>query len=270
MREILILSRCLSFVFLRIILSAQKYHDKYLSEIEHDNIYVTSYFRRIDARRKARGSLTLLPLKKIERLKFVDPYSPRPSKIERVHLTGQTVKLILEMISVTTFILLDRLFFEVLDLVKRHARMEYTQAGHHDMTLEVRGTGVIASLIRSVIRGFNVKRRVKTVVSNDACLPRPTKVANYVIFKIYSTYVGIWVLLFTAAYTQRLRRVICSFFYRKREKRRVLYLYNESLRRRLGYARYDIEEIVSILGCSVYNYYLTIVQSARARAQFLS
>ncbi|XP_024880185.1 E3 ubiquitin-protein ligase DCST1-like [Temnothorax curvispinosus] len=234
----MIIKRCLSFVFLRIIVSAQTYHEKYLAEIEHDNIYVTSYFRKIDARRKARGSLTLLPLKKIERSKFVDPYSLRPGEAERVNLTGQTMKLILEMLSVTTFILLDRLFFEALDLVRRHSRMEYTQAGHHDMTLEVRGIGVIASLIRSVIRGFNVKRRVKTVVSNSACLPRATRVPNYMILKIYSIYLAIWVLLFTAAYTQRLRRVICSFFYRKREKRRVLYLYNESLRRRLGHARF--------------------------------
>lgn len=105
------------------------------------------------------------------------------------------------------------------------------------MVLEVRGIGVIASLIRRLIRGFNVKRRVKTVVSNSACLPRPNKVPDRMILKIYSTYLGIWLLLFTAAYTQRLRRVICSFFYRKREKRRVLYLYNESLRRRLGHAR---------------------------------
>lgn len=222
-------------------------------------MYVTSYFRKIDARRKTRGSLTLLPLKKIERPKFVDPYNLRPSKLERVHLTSQTVKLLLEMISVTTFILLDRLFFEALDLVKRHAHMEYVQvrnsqlsdifrvlanfgiysvqAGHHDLTLEVRGIGVIATLIRSVVRGFNVKRRVKTVVSNSACLPRASRISNRVIFKIYSTYLGIWLLLFTAAYTQRLRRIICSFFYRKREKRRILYLYNESLRRRLGYAR---------------------------------
>lgn len=121
------LSRCLSFVFLRIIINAQTYHEKYLTEIEHDNVYVTSYFRKIDARRKARGSLTLLPLKKIERSKFVDPYSLRPGKVERVNLVGQTVKLILEMISVTTFILMDRLFFEALDLVRRHSYMEYTQ-----------------------------------------------------------------------------------------------------------------------------------------------
>lgn len=106
------------------------------------------------------------------------------------------------------------------------------------MSLEVRGTGMIASLIRNVIRGFNVKKRVKTVVSNSACLPRPSELSNRVVFKIYSSYLGVFVLLFTAAYTQRLRRVICSFFYRKREKRRVLYLYNESLRRRLGYAKF--------------------------------
>lgn len=122
-------------MFLRIILSAQAYNDKYLTDIEHDNVYVTSYFRKIDARRKARGSLTLLPLKKIERSKFVNPYSLRPSEVERVHLTGQTVKLILEMISVSTFILLDRLFFEALDLVRRHAHMEYTQVRDIQLSL---------------------------------------------------------------------------------------------------------------------------------------
>ncbi|KYM76230.1 DC-STAMP domain-containing protein 1 [Atta colombica] len=123
----IIVKRCLSFIFLRIIFNAQTYHEKYLNDIEHDNVYVTSYFRKIDARRKARDSLTLLPLKKIERLKFVDPYSLRPGQVERVHLAGQTVRLILEMISVTTFILIDRLFFEALDLIRRHSYMEYIQ-----------------------------------------------------------------------------------------------------------------------------------------------
>ncbi|XP_066589961.1 protein sneaky [Prorops nasuta] len=230
--------RCLSFVFLKIILSAQTYHDKYLTEIEHDNIYVTPYFRRIDARRKSKGSLTLLPLKKRERMKFVDPYDPAPSKLERLHLGGQSVKLILEMITATTFVLLDRLFYETLDLVKRHARMEFTQVGHHDMTLDIRGTGLIASLIRSVISGFNIKRRVKNVVSNSACIPKPSELPRNVVVKIYGTYLSIWTLLFVTAYTQRLRRGICSFFYRKREKRRVLYLYNETLRRRLGYVKF--------------------------------
>lgn len=122
-----IIKRCLSFVFLKIILSAQKYHDKYLTEIEHDNIYVTPYFRRIDARRKVRGSMTLLPLKKIERKKFVDPYSWKPSSAEGFHLAGQMVKMLLELIAASVFVILDWLFFEALDLIRRHAYIEYTQ-----------------------------------------------------------------------------------------------------------------------------------------------
>ena len=76
------------------------------------------------------------------------------------------------------------------------------------------------------------------VVTNQACLPRPKKLSTYIILKIYGTYLGIWFMLLSTAYTQRLRRVICSFFYRKREKRRVLYLYNETLRRRAGLFRF--------------------------------
>ncbi|XP_078050611.1 protein sneaky isoform X1 [Augochlora pura] len=230
--------RCLAFVFLKIILSSQRYHDKYMDDIEHDNVYVTPYFRRIDARRKVRGSATLLPLKKIERKKFIDPYSWKPGKEEGFNLMGQMVKLMLEIITASIFVILDSLFYEVLDMIRRHALIEYTQAGHHDLSLEIRGTGVIATLIRSAVRGFNVKKHIKTVTTNSACLPRPTKLDGYVLFKIYGTFAAIFLLNFGSIYTQRTRRGICSFFYRKREKRRTLYLYNESLRRRIGFARF--------------------------------
>lgn len=97
---------------------------------------------------------------------------------------------------------------------------------------------MIATLIRSAIRGFNVKKHIKTVISNSACLPKPTRLPPFIIFKIYGTFVGILLLIVGSIYVQRTRRGICSFFYRKREKRRVLYLYNESLRRRIGFAKF--------------------------------
>lgn len=121
--------------------------------------------------------------------------------------------------------------------------MLLSKAGHHDLNVDVRGTGVIASLIRSVIRGFNMKKRIKMVVSNSACLPQPSELSSYFLFKIYGIYLAIWLMLFLAAYTQRLRRLVCSFFYRKREKRRILYLYNETLRRRMGYFRFMINKV---------------------------
>ncbi|XP_044013553.1 protein sneaky, partial [Aphidius gifuensis] len=233
-----IIKRCLAFVFLKIIISAQNYHDSYLTDIEHDNHYITTYFRKIDARRKMKNCVNILPLKKIEMSKFVDPYRFKQGQIEKRNLTGQTIKLILEMITATTFVLLDHLFFETLDLIRRHGYIKYTQAGHHDLSIDVRGTGFIASMIRNIVDSFNIKKRIKMVVSNSACLPRPSKLQNYIFIKIYGTYIAIWFMLFFGAYTQRLRRLICSYYYRKREKRRILYLYNETLRRRLRHFRF--------------------------------
>ncbi|RZC37622.1 DC STAMP domain containing protein, partial [Asbolus verrucosus] len=80
---LVILKRILAFVFLRIILNAQTYLDKYLTNIEFDNVYVTTYFRKIDARRKEQEKYTILPLKKIEKKKLVDPCTPKPLKGER-------------------------------------------------------------------------------------------------------------------------------------------------------------------------------------------
>jgi hypothetical protein len=48
-----------------------------------------------------------------------------------------------------------------------------------------------------------------------ACLPRPTMMDNYYLYKIYGTYFCVWLLNFLEAYTQRLQRVICAYFYPK-------------------------------------------------------
>lgn len=211
---LVILKRLLAFIFLRIILNAQQYHDRYLRDIEFDNNYITKYFRKIDARRKVQEKKILLPLKKIERQKLVDPWSLIPLKSEREQIVGATIKLLFEMITATMFILLDRLFYEALDLVRRHARIDYVQTGHHDLMIQVKGTGMIASLLRSVVRGFNIKKRVKRVRSNKVCLPKPSLLSKYYLYKIYGTYFSIWLLMLAQAYTQRLRRLICAYFYR--------------------------------------------------------
>ncbi|XP_069686085.1 protein sneaky [Periplaneta americana] len=229
-----IIKRLFAFIFIRIIFGAQGYHDQYLSDIQFDNVYITHYFRRIDARRHRKDQHTLLPLKKLERAKFIDPYGGLPAKRERKNLVRQTVKLLLEMVTATTLIILDRLLYETLDMVRRHAHIDYMQEGAHDLILKVKGTGMIATLVRSVLGGFNIRKRVKTLRSNEACLPHPMLMPDYYFYKIYGTYLGIWLLLLTEAYTQRIRRAVCAYFYPKREKRRVLFLYNENLKRRRG------------------------------------
>lgn len=143
------------------------------------------------------------------------------------------------MITATTFILLDRLFYETLDIVARHSLVEYTQtgepspsknfktkllnelllffkvSGEHDMSITVRGTGMIANLVRSIVKGFNFKRRVRIIHSNKICLPNPVMLSNYYLYKIYGTYFLIWIFILLEGYTQRLNRAICAYFYRK-------------------------------------------------------
>lgn len=139
MQILRILKRILAFVFLRIILDSQSYHDKYLRDIEYDNIYITKFFRKLDAKRRAQEKHTLLPLKKIEKKKLVDPLSKIPLKSEREKIVAETVLLLLEMMVATILILLDRLFYEILYMIQRHSRIDYLQTGHHDLMIDVKG-----------------------------------------------------------------------------------------------------------------------------------
>ncbi|CAH2042147.1 unnamed protein product, partial [Iphiclides podalirius] len=56
---------CLALMALRVVVAAQRYHDNYLTTITYDNLYITSYFKRTDKRRRLKNKYTLLPLKKV-------------------------------------------------------------------------------------------------------------------------------------------------------------------------------------------------------------
>lgn len=83
------------------------------------------------------------------------------------------------------------------------------------MSLNVKGTGMIANMVRSIVKGFNFKRRVRVIHSNKSCLPRPIMLPNYYLYKIYGTYFMIWMFILLEGYTQRMNRAIGAYFYRK-------------------------------------------------------
>ncbi|CAG9772832.1 unnamed protein product [Ceutorhynchus assimilis] len=233
-----IIKRLLVLVFIRVIFSSQTYEEKFLKDIEFDNCYISKYFRKIDARRKSQEKSSLLPLKKLERKQLIDPFSPKPLKSERELILKESFLLLLEMITASTFILLDSLFFEALDIIRRHARIDYLTTGKHDLVLTIKGTGMIATLLRSLIKGFNIKKRIKVERSNEKCLPRPQKLSKSYIWKIYGTYFAIWLMMWFQAYFLRMRRMICAYFFKKREKKRILFLYNETLKRRKTFLKF--------------------------------
>ncbi|XP_025193978.1 E3 ubiquitin-protein ligase DCST1 [Melanaphis sacchari] len=229
-----------------IVRSSQSYMHKYLTDIEHDNAYVTRYYRKIDARRKKTGKHTLLPLKKTEKSKMVDLRSYKLVDRECDHLFKSLVKLVFEIIAASSLVLLDIVFYEALDVIKRHAKIDYFQTGHHNLYIKVKGTGMIANLLRSVVDRFNFKKNITVNLSNEICLPNPHKLDAYYLHKIYGTLMLVFIMTVFAGYSSRLKRLICAVFFRKREKRRVLYLYNETLRKRTAFFRYMKQKVAKL------------------------
>lgn len=61
--------------------------------------------------------------------------------------------------------------------------------------------------------------------------------------KIYSLYFVAMLLIYNEVYFQRLRSFICSQFYEKRQKFRILYLYNFLLKRRKKLFKYLAQNV---------------------------
>ncbi|KAG7301310.1 hypothetical protein JYU34_014240 [Plutella xylostella] len=228
-----VLNVCLALLCLRIVSAAITYHEMYLTSIEYDNLYVTGYFKKIDQRRAERRKHSLLPLKKMERSRYIDIHSLKYISIERQKLVNRMLKVMLEMITATTFVMLDRLFYEALAVVRAHAERGAAEQGDHDLEINVEGSGMVASLLRRVLSGLATHARVTRSVSNRECLPRPHPLSPLYYFYIYGGYLWIVLLLYFSAYTHRLSRLICSYFYPRREKQRILHLYNDILKKRM-------------------------------------
>ncbi|MBE7326243.1 hypothetical protein IEQ44_16570, partial [Nocardioides sp. Y6] len=74
--------------FLTIFIAAFCYARQYNRDIQFDNMYITTHFRQIDARRKKAGKSYLLPTRKAERGEFIVPNSVSVHPVELKVVTG--------------------------------------------------------------------------------------------------------------------------------------------------------------------------------------
>lgn len=233
-----LLKRMMAFTFILVFLSAYKYNKAYLTDIKHDNIYITSYFRHIDNRRYRANKMTLLPLKKIEQDNCIIPTSTKVMKAEKGKIVKATVKIVIRALISTVIIFSSDLLYGVLDIIRRNSRIEYRQTGEHIIDIDIYGKGFMSEIVKLFLRGFNHEHKIDNISTNFECLPRPIKMDDKYRWMIYGTFAALWVLMLFEAYGLRLRRLVASGFYRKREKVRVLYMYNDMLKKRRGFLKH--------------------------------
>ncbi|XP_022216990.2 protein sneaky [Drosophila obscura] len=231
----LVLEKFLCLFILRVIFASIRYYFLYRGNVEFDNFYITDYFKHVDAGRKANGKRSILPLHSHERANYVDV----------AHICGRTaeesrtviyhlLQLSLEVITAGLFLLLDHMVVSLLQIIHQRSLITYQQEGEHEIRFHINGTGMMARLLRTTMRNFNMHERVSTSLSNEECLPNAHVLPQSVYYRLILLYLAIVLLIYQSTTFLRLRRVICSYFFHKREKQRVLFLYNAMLRDRLS------------------------------------
>lgn len=90
----------------------------------------------------------------------------------------------------------------------------------------------MARLLRTTMKNFNIHERVSTSLTNVECLPVAVTLPHSFYLKIILIYIMILFVSYKGGSLLIMRRVICRYFYPKREKQRIQYLYGLILRNR--------------------------------------
>ncbi|NWR88673.1 DCST1 ligase, partial [Furnarius figulus] len=178
---------------------------------------------------------TLLPLLRDEISAFVFPCHLALQRPELKHMVMELLRCIPLLLFLIFVCVLDHFIFSVLSIIQNHSFVQYSYQTSHHMAINVMGTSLMAQLLRSTIGALNASADTQLETSNLACLPKPRGMTREQYLNTCLPLIALALLCLAQVYPFRLRRVIASFYFPKREKTRVLFLYNKLLRQRKNF-----------------------------------
>ncbi|XP_063736975.1 E3 ubiquitin-protein ligase DCST1 [Eleginops maclovinus] len=231
-RLLTILQLMLSFTFISTFTQAFGYLRQYRRDVRFDNLYITSRFRRMDARRSRAGKRCVLPLLRPQQL--IEPCSLRVHQQELQHLSSGVCQLLSLSLLSLVLLTVDFSLFHVMNIVSTHTISNFNLTSRHQVDIRVGGASMMARLLRKTVSAFNRSSSVSIHTHNRVCVfpPSPLPAGVYVSCVICVLMVALCSVL--QVYTHRLRRAISAYYYPQTEKRRVLFLYNLQLQRRIS------------------------------------
>ncbi|XP_039219272.1 E3 ubiquitin-protein ligase DCST1 isoform X2 [Crotalus tigris] len=116
----------LSCMFILVFASAYSYTNKYNEDIRFDNLYISRYFRQIDARRRKQKKRTLLPLRRAEESRVIEPlrlaFQPAETKSVMLELLGCLPPLVFLLMACA----LDSLLYTIFSTIRNHSFIQYS------------------------------------------------------------------------------------------------------------------------------------------------
>ncbi|XP_058016717.1 DC-STAMP domain-containing protein 2 [Ahaetulla prasina] len=221
-----------TLVMLYMYLGALLYRKHYLHEDSFDNIYITESFLEMDAVRRKTKRPSVLPLSPKESTKYIRPTSLVLPRKEQIAYALALARICRQFILVILLIVGDFSVYWLFDLVRYHLVGEITARAPVLTTITVNGSGYTSELYRDLVSSFDVLQEGNISVVSPKCRLHPSE-PDYNGYLVIGLMYGI--CFFSAlfgTYIQRMRRVLCAWYYPSRERERVCYLYNTILTRR--------------------------------------
>nr|XP_023656993.1 E3 ubiquitin-protein ligase DCST1 isoform X3 [Paramormyrops kingsleyae] len=225
----------LSCSFIFIFISAFSYARQYNRDICFDNMYITTYFRQIDARRRKAGKRYLLPLKKAEQPYLINPWRLCIHSCELKCLVLGLLQVLSLGTCIGLLLVTDWVLYRIFDIVRKYTLTEFSIHSSHHMEFGIGGQSMLAELLRKTFHAFNTSSNLEVKSSNKHCLPNPSALSWEEYLWIFSPLLVMAAMSCLQIYSNRLRRIIAAFYFPKREKKRTLFLYNLQIQRRISY-----------------------------------
>ncbi|NXM78560.1 DCST1 ligase, partial [Serilophus lunatus] len=177
----------------------------------------------------------LLPLLRDETSAFIFPWRLALQRPELKHMVVELLKCIPLLLFLVFVCVLDHFIFTALSIIQNHSFVQYSYQTSHHISVNVNGKSLMADLLRSTIGALNTSFDSQVETSNLACLPKPHGMTREQYLSTCLPLVALVLLCLAQVYPFRLRRTIAAFYFPKREKTRVLFLYNKLLRQRKNF-----------------------------------
>ncbi|XP_035980349.2 E3 ubiquitin-protein ligase DCST1 isoform X3 [Halichoerus grypus] len=226
-----------SCTFLLVLHAAFSYTDSYNGDIRFDNIYISTYFCQIDERRRKLGKRTLLPLRKAEKKTVIFPCDPSVQASEMRNVVRELVETLPVLLLLLLLCGLDWALYSIFDTIRHHSFLQYSFRSSHKLEVKVGGDSMLARLLRKTIGALNTSSETGVQSNNMACLPQPVSLDARAYVRAALPVGLLLCVCLLQAFAYRLRRVIAAFYFPKREKKRILFLYNDLLRKRAAFTQ---------------------------------
>uniref|UniRef100_A0A452V194 DC-STAMP domain containing 1 n=1 Tax=Ursus maritimus TaxID=29073 RepID=A0A452V194_URSMA len=226
-----------SCTFLLVLRASFSYTDSYNGDIRFDNIYISTYFRQIDERRKKLGKRTLLALRKAEEKTVIFPCNPSVQASEMRNVVRELAETLPVLLLLLLLCGLDWALYSIFDTIRHHSFLQYSFHSSHKLEVKVGGDSMLARLLRKTIGALNSSSETVVESNNMPCLPQPVRLDASAYVRAVLPIGLLLPLCLLQAFAYRLRRVIAAFYFPKREKKRTLFLYNDLLRKRAAFTQ---------------------------------